>query len=67
MHIHRHRPPAGPATGRLPRNSEGNRLTSLSLELHVNTRGDLRPDPARDTVSNVCVSQREVVYGEPAD
>jgi len=54
----RHRPPLlkgeGGREGGLPRPSEGNRLTALSIELHLNTRGELRPDPKEDGLVAVC-------------
>ena len=46
----RYRAPAGPASSRLPRNAEGNRLTTLSLELVCSTRPGKLPDPARNPV-----------------
>jgi len=48
--------PFGVKNDTIIRSSEGNRLTVLSLEIHVNTRLDLRPDPRFDPVAAVCYS-----------
>ena len=41
------------------RNSEGNRLIVLSLELHIQTRGDLLPDPNFDPIAAIAYVARD--------